>query len=154
MNGGREYYHCQRKVKDKNPCRLSFIYVEKRILFDVWIYAYFKLHILVSLFIWSSHKLNTFLKFLPLVIFQLKTRMERKTRTSMAKSRTMEQTIPSLRTGTASPNTTVYMNQGRGNLKQTRVKASLEISWCVCSSLTWLVQPETTDCSLGLNSRL
>jgi hypothetical protein len=53
---------------------------------------------------------------LPLVIFQLERSMERKTRMSMAKRRVMEQTIPSLRTGTASMNTTVYRNHGSGNL--------------------------------------
>jgi hypothetical protein len=53
---------------------------------------------------------------LPLVIFQLEVRMERKTRMSMRKRSVMEQTMPSLRTGTDSMNTTVYRNQGSGNL--------------------------------------
>jgi len=40
---------------------------------------------------------------IPLVIFQLNKRMEKKTRTSIMNRRVIEQTIPSLRTGTASP---------------------------------------------------
>ena len=51
-----------------------------------------------------------------MVIFQLERRMERKTRMSMRKSRVMEQTMPSLRTGTGSMNTQAYRNQGSGSL--------------------------------------
>ena len=39
------------------------------------------------------------------------------TRTSMVKSRVMEQTMPSEETGTGSRNTQQYKNQGRGSLK-------------------------------------
>ena len=57
-----------------------------------------------------------FSPYLPLVIFQLERRMERKTRMSMRKRRVMEQTMPSLRTGTGSMNTQAYRNQGSGSL--------------------------------------
>ena len=54
--------------------------------------------------------------FIPLVIFQLKRRIEKNTRRSMKKSNVIEQTIPALLTGTGVPIIRVNKNQGRGNL--------------------------------------
>jgi len=53
---------------------------------------------------------------IPLVIFQLKRRMEKKTRRSIMKRRVTEQIMPSLRTGTASLLMREKRNQGRGSL--------------------------------------
>lgn len=51
-----------------------------------------------------------------LVILQLKARIEKKTSMSIQKSSVMEQTMPSLVTGTGLSNTSVNRNQGKGNL--------------------------------------
>lgn len=51
-----------------------------------------------------------------MVIFQLKMRIERNTSMSIQKSSVMEQTMPSLVTGTGVPNTNVKRNHGKGNL--------------------------------------
>ena len=53
-----------------------------------------------------------------LVIFQPATRMEVKTSMSMVKSIMMEQTIPSLDTGTGSWKNSVYSAQGKGSLEE------------------------------------
>ena len=55
---------------------------------------------------------------MPLVIFQLKTRMERNTKMSIPKRRAMEQTMPVAVTGTGLPNTRVYISQGSGRLEE------------------------------------
>jgi len=52
---------------------------------------------------------------MPLVIFQLKRRMDKNTNMSMPKRIAMLQTIPSDDTGTGSPNTRQYKNQGKGS---------------------------------------
>ena len=56
--------------------------------------------------------------FLPFVIFQLKARIEKKTSISIQKRRVIEQTIPTLVTGTGFPKITEYSNHGNGNLKK------------------------------------
>ena len=58
---------------------------------------------------------------LPLVIFQLKSRIEKNTSINIQKRRVIEQTIPLLVTGTGCPKHKVYRNQGTGSLKQRTV---------------------------------
>jgi hypothetical protein len=58
------------------------------------------------------------IKYVPLVIFQLKARIEKNTSMSIQKRSVMEQTMPSLVTGTGLPNTSVNRNHGKGNLEQ------------------------------------
>ena len=53
---------------------------------------------------------------MPLVIFQLKIRIEKKTSISMANRMAMEQTIPADETVTGFWNTMVNINQGSGSL--------------------------------------
>ena len=62
-------------------------------------------------------------KRIPLVIFQLKARIEKKTSMSIQKRSVMEQTMPSLVTGTGAPNTSVNRNQGKGNLERRRIRS-------------------------------
>lgn len=52
---------------------------------------------------------------MPLVIFQLKTKMEKKTNINIPNRMAMEHTIPVAETGTGSPNTIVKSSQGNGN---------------------------------------
>ena len=61
-----------------------------------------------------------------MVILQLKARIEKKTSMSIQKSSVMEQTIPSLVTGTGLPNTSVNRNQGKGNLQQNRIRSFID----------------------------
>ena len=53
---------------------------------------------------------------IPLVIFQLNKRTEKKTKINMVNNKAIEQTIPSEDTGTGFWNTMVYKNQGSGSL--------------------------------------
>jgi len=52
---------------------------------------------------------------IPLVIFQLKIRIDKKTRINMPKRMAIEHTIPAEETGTLSPNMMQYKNHGKGN---------------------------------------
>ena len=63
---------------------------------------------------------------LPLVILQLKARIEKKTSMSIQKSSVMEQTMPSLVTGTGLPNTSVNRNQRKGNLQENRIRSFID----------------------------
>ena len=54
---------------------------------------------------------------MPLVIFQLKMRIDKKTKINMPKRMAIEQTMPALDTGTGVWKTIVYRNHGKGNLK-------------------------------------
>ena len=64
---------------------------------------------------------------MPLVIFQLKSRIDKKTKTNIIKSSVMEQTMPSEDTGTGRWKTMVYRNQGKGSLKLTDFLRFLKI---------------------------
>ena len=55
-----------------------------------------------------------------LVIFHLKIRMDKKTRTNIMNKSTIEQTMPSAETGTGLLNTMVNRNQGSGKLQRTK----------------------------------
>ena len=54
---------------------------------------------------------------MPLVIFQLNMRMDKKTRINMKKRMAMEHTMPAEDTGTLFWKTNVNRSQGSGNLK-------------------------------------
>ncbi len=58
---------------------------------------------------------------MPLVIFQLKVRMEKKTRRSIPKRMAMEQTMPVAETVTPSPKMMAYRSQGSGSLKVKKI---------------------------------
>ena len=55
---------------------------------------------------------------MPLVIFQLKAKIERKTSNSIRNNIEMEHPTPSDETVTGSWRTNVYISQGKGNLKK------------------------------------
>lgn len=55
---------------------------------------------------------------MPLVIFQLKIKMEKKTSNNIPKRIPMEQIMPEDDTGTGSPKTIVYKNHGKGSLSK------------------------------------
>ena len=61
---------------------------------------------------------------MPLVIFQLKIRIEKKTRHNIPKRMATEQTIPLAETGTGSKNTIENKNHGNGNLENNKEKTS------------------------------